>query len=220
MRILHFAFSSEPHSNPAGHLGAVFRTVLETMRTVCVWIVDLGLFYIPLGLGQLGEAWTRYSLVQAAGFVVLVAGTLVYGKGDEEGAHQELQTAVAEALEGGGLPAAAPVSPGSNAYFVLRCGLQLHFFRLQRLLPVRRRLFIVIEALQYSCIFAARHAALRCSSVICAACHAALHLACCLTPRLPLFLLTYTARLHAAGCVGESADLRWRAGGSSAHHNA
>ncbi len=31
-----------------GHLGAVFRTVLETMRTLFVWLLGLLLFYTPL----------------------------------------------------------------------------------------------------------------------------------------------------------------------------
>ena len=37
----------------AGGLGAVFRTVLETMRTLFVWLVDLLLFHIALGMGRL-----------------------------------------------------------------------------------------------------------------------------------------------------------------------
>lgn len=63
-----------------GHLGAVFRTVLETMRTLFVWLVDLALFYGGAGLG---ESWSKWSFMQAAGFLVLVTGTLVYGSGDE-----------------------------------------------------------------------------------------------------------------------------------------
>ena len=51
----------------AGQLGAVFRTVLETLRTLFVWLVDLLLFYTPLGIGKLGEAWGTYSYVQALG---------------------------------------------------------------------------------------------------------------------------------------------------------
>lgn len=51
----------------AGGLGAVFRTVLETMRTLFVWLVDLLLFYTPLGLGKLGESWSNWSFLQAAG---------------------------------------------------------------------------------------------------------------------------------------------------------
>lgn len=78
-----------------GHLGAVFRTVLETMRTLFVWLVDLLLFYTPLGMGQLGESWSVYSWIQAAGFVVLVTGTLVYGRGDEEGVRAEMAQAEA-----------------------------------------------------------------------------------------------------------------------------
>jgi len=77
-----------------GHLGAVFRTVLETTRTLFVWLIDLLLFYTPLGMGKLGESWSKYSWIQAAGFVVLVAGTVVYGRGDEK-------EVVKEILEGG-----------------------------------------------------------------------------------------------------------------------
>ncbi|KAI8468404.1 MAG: hypothetical protein J3K34DRAFT_11376 [Monoraphidium minutum] len=73
-----------------GHLGAVFRTVLETMRTLFVWILGLVLFYTPLGMGRLGESWTAWSPLQALGFVILVAGTLVYGRGDEEEADEDL----------------------------------------------------------------------------------------------------------------------------------
>ena len=66
-----------------GHLGAVFRTVLETSRTLAVWVVDLLLAAFGAGGGKLGESWGPWSWVQAAGFVVLVAGTLLYGQGDE-----------------------------------------------------------------------------------------------------------------------------------------
>lgn len=68
-----------------GQMGAVFRTVLETMRTLFVWLVDLVLFYAHTGLG---EEWNRYSLVQAAGFAVMVTGTLVYSRGEEEEARR------------------------------------------------------------------------------------------------------------------------------------
>eukprot|EP00878_Enallax_costatus_P024022 GHUV01025609.1.p1 GENE.GHUV01025609.1~~GHUV01025609.1.p1 ORF type:complete len:363 (+),score=95.68 GHUV01025609.1:179-1267(+) len=80
------------------HLGAVFRTVLETMRTLFVWLLGLLLFYTPLGMGQLGESWTEWSFLQAAGFAVLVGGTVVYGWGDEETGKEQLSEAVAEAL--------------------------------------------------------------------------------------------------------------------------
>lgn len=73
-----------------GHLGAVFRTVLETTRTLAVWLVDLLLFYMGAGGGKLGERWTEWSLIQAAGFVVLVSGTIIYSKGDEREAKEQL----------------------------------------------------------------------------------------------------------------------------------
>lgn len=48
-----------------GHLGAVFRTVLETMRTLFVWLLGLLLWYTtPWGLG---ESWTAWSYLQALG---------------------------------------------------------------------------------------------------------------------------------------------------------
>lgn len=49
-----------------GNLGAVFRTVLETMRTLFVWIVDLILFYGFPAL-KLGESWSPYSFIQLGG---------------------------------------------------------------------------------------------------------------------------------------------------------
>eukprot|EP00775_Hariotina_reticulata_P005859 gene5859-6100_t len=78
------------------HLGAVFRTVLETMRTLFVWLLGLLLFYTPLGMGKLGESWTAWSFLQAAGFCVLVSGTLVYGKGDSQEVKDHLSSALGE----------------------------------------------------------------------------------------------------------------------------
>ncbi|KAK9812950.1 hypothetical protein WJX72_006245 [[Myrmecia] bisecta] len=87
-----------------GQLGAVFRTVLETMRTLFVWLVDLLLFYT---IHKLGESWTEYSWIQAAGFVVLVCGTLIYGRGDEKA----IEEIIEEAQEGHG-----PQSPAAGAF--------------------------------------------------------------------------------------------------------
>lgn len=52
-------------------IGAVARTVLETMRTLFVWMVDLLLYYTPLGMGRLGEKWDNYSYLQAVGYAAL-----------------------------------------------------------------------------------------------------------------------------------------------------
>lgn len=85
-----------------GHLGAVFRTVLETGRTLFVWIVDLLLFYGGVAGGKLGESWSAWSWLQAGGFVVLVAGTLIYGRGDEEEAVEAATVAAAAAAVAAG----------------------------------------------------------------------------------------------------------------------
>lgn len=52
-----------------------------------MWLGDLAIFYIiplPKSLGEIGEKWDRSSYLQAVGFAVLVAGTLVYARGDQE----------------------------------------------------------------------------------------------------------------------------------------
>lgn len=51
------------------------------------------MFYVPLpsGLGEIGERWEKSSYLQALGFLILVAGTLVYGRGDEELDKQEVR---------------------------------------------------------------------------------------------------------------------------------
>eukprot|EP00884_Botryococcus_braunii_P006356 jgi/Botrbrau1/15721/Bobra.4_1s0090.1 len=95
-----------------GYLGAVFRTVLETMRTLFVWLVDLLLFYTPLGMGKLGESWTPYSVIQALGFVVLVSGTLIYGRGDDEETKRDAAEYIAAEGEEPLLPASGAATSG------------------------------------------------------------------------------------------------------------
>lgn len=74
-----------------GHLGALFRSILETTRTLLAWGVGLALYYADVTLygAPIGEKWDNYSYLQAAGFVILVAGTLTYGKGDERSFEEE-----------------------------------------------------------------------------------------------------------------------------------
>lgn len=59
---------------------------------------------------------------QAAGFVVLVTGTLVYGRGDEEGVRQEMAeaAAVAAAQEPMGTEAAT-YTPGTHSKAFVCC---------------------------------------------------------------------------------------------------
>lgn len=68
--------------------------------------VDLFLFYGPLGLKGLGESWGATSWIQAGGFVVLVSGTLIYSRGDDE----EMRAHPPEEA-----PAAVPVEPEQPA---------------------------------------------------------------------------------------------------------
>ena len=49
----------------ADNMGAVTRTVMETMRTLFVWVADLALYYSPLGgSGKVGEQWDSHSWMQ------------------------------------------------------------------------------------------------------------------------------------------------------------
>ena len=57
-------------------LSAVTRTLVDALRTVAVWAVDLGLFY--LYSTDYGEEWNKYSLVRLFGFVLCFSGTLMY----------------------------------------------------------------------------------------------------------------------------------------------
>lgn len=59
------------------NLSAVSRVIIETLRTLFVWLCDLILFYLISG-GRLGEPWTPYSFLQAFGFCLTVAGTVCY----------------------------------------------------------------------------------------------------------------------------------------------
>lgn len=58
-------------------LSASHRVVMETLRTVAIWVADLFLFYVVTN-GKFGEEWTNYSYVQIIGFLLLVAGSVMY----------------------------------------------------------------------------------------------------------------------------------------------
>ncbi|KAL0224812.1 hypothetical protein RCL1_002724 [Eukaryota sp. TZLM3-RCL] len=57
-------------------LSSVHRTVLESLRSLGVWLVGL-LFYYATN-GSFGEPWMPHSWLKSLGFVVLVVGSLVY----------------------------------------------------------------------------------------------------------------------------------------------
>ena len=58
---------------------AVIRTILEGLRTLCIWVVELVIFY-STGNPDLGEEWTIFSYMQLAGFILLFTGMLLYNK--------------------------------------------------------------------------------------------------------------------------------------------
>jgi len=60
----------------AKQLTAVHRTFIDACRTICVWGVEILLFYATKG--SLGEPLNKWSLVQLLGFLLLLLGTWTY----------------------------------------------------------------------------------------------------------------------------------------------
>ena len=66
------------------YTSAVLRTILEGLRTLCIWIVQVIIYYIIKDRDyghqhpSLGEEITIWSLMQLAGFLLLFTGTLLY----------------------------------------------------------------------------------------------------------------------------------------------
>ena len=65
---------------------AVHRTILEGLRTLCIWVAQLIIHYSLLGTDygeahpSVGEAWGRWSFMQLSGFLLLFTSTLMYNK--------------------------------------------------------------------------------------------------------------------------------------------
>ncbi len=103
-----------------GSLGAVFRSVLEAVRTLNVWLLDLALYYY-FTKNRLGEAWSKeWSWLQACGFVILVSSALTYGKGNMRAAKaaaaaasEEAAAAEAPAAAEEGAASPLPDTPGA-----------------------------------------------------------------------------------------------------------
>jgi len=55
---------------------AVIRTILEAVRTACVWIVNLFIYYVISD--SFGEKWTDWSYLQLCGFIFLLCGLFLY----------------------------------------------------------------------------------------------------------------------------------------------
>ncbi|KAJ3431463.1 hypothetical protein M0812_03145 [Anaeramoeba flamelloides] len=55
---------------------AVHRTILEAVRTFCIWVVDIIIYY---GISKsFGEDWNKWSFLELGGFVVLMCGMFIY----------------------------------------------------------------------------------------------------------------------------------------------
>ena len=65
---------------------AVHRTILEGLRTLCIWVVQLIIHYsiqnkkYGKAHPSVGEVWGRWSFMQLAGFSLLFTSTLMYNK--------------------------------------------------------------------------------------------------------------------------------------------
>ena len=85
------------------YLGSVFRAVLTVTRTGFIWLVNVALFYSPLGHHRLGESVSPVaSTVQLIGFALTVGGTVLYAQGTSRRAIiQLLRGALVPELTGG-----------------------------------------------------------------------------------------------------------------------
>jgi drug/metabolite transporter (DMT)-like permease len=67
-------------------LTAVHRNLVNALRTILLWAVEVVAHWIWPDSPVIGEKLTWYSLIQLFGFICLIIGTLVYGKGKTEAA--------------------------------------------------------------------------------------------------------------------------------------
>ncbi|PRW33096.1 Solute carrier family 35 member F6 [Chlorella sorokiniana] len=85
-------------------VGAVYRTMLESLRMLSVWVLDLVIWYTLDGEDhRFGEPWTVASWLQAAGFALLVAGTALYANaGLPHSSNSSADPVAAQAAAGSG----------------------------------------------------------------------------------------------------------------------
>jgi len=55
---------------------AVIRTILEALRTACIWVVNIFIYYAISD--SYGENWNDWSYLQLCGFLFLLMGMFVY----------------------------------------------------------------------------------------------------------------------------------------------
>ncbi|KAJ6232494.1 solute carrier family 35 member f6 [Anaeramoeba flamelloides] len=59
----------------AKQLSTVHRTLIDTCRTLCVWLVEI---LIGISKPKYGETWSKWSFLQLGGFFLLVLGTAIH----------------------------------------------------------------------------------------------------------------------------------------------
>lgn len=59
-------------------ISAVTRCLVDSCRILVVWFISLGMYYF--GDQRYGVPWTNASYVQVLGFILLIAGTLIYNE--------------------------------------------------------------------------------------------------------------------------------------------
>ena len=57
---------------------AVYRTIMEAVRTLCIWIVNVIIHYC--GLPDFGEPLDKASIVELIGFAILLTGNFTFNK--------------------------------------------------------------------------------------------------------------------------------------------
>ena len=57
---------------------AVYRTIMEAVRTLCIWIVNVIIHYC--GLPDFGEPLDKASIVELIGFAILLTGNFIFNK--------------------------------------------------------------------------------------------------------------------------------------------
>lgn len=61
-----------------GRLSAMHRHLMGACTSIIIWLVSIFIYYVVTS-GEFGEALDLYSLIQLAGFTLLVIGALTYG---------------------------------------------------------------------------------------------------------------------------------------------
>lgn len=93
-------------------LSAVHRNLVSAVRTVLVWIGSIILFYATQHQKNVyGEKWTNWTLVELAGFVVLVSGTVMYSYFGVKLAQQQAAAEREAGLMTGSPDFAVPIEP-------------------------------------------------------------------------------------------------------------